>query len=285
MRDTSPDVSACTGWTLGLDQPAAPLCWDGRRARPERPVQCVTDLRRHRQVPVSLVGGVDDEPGCVSEARALNQPFGRRAPPVVLAVLFPLGLRHAPAGQRVLGELLQPSFLVTAGHVHPEFQDQGTVGRQRLFELGNPVEGGIELGECRPPGDAADERYRIPRAHEQAHLAVGREREPEAPERRAFTLVLGKLVERPVDDAPGIHPRVEELNRLALARAIGPAEQDDERKACGLEQALGVQQFPSQLRHLGLVVRLRDRPTRLCCFEHRCLVLPRRRDGESSQPL
>ena len=108
-----------------------------------------------------------------------------------------------------------------------------------------------------------------------------RERQPVAPEWWPLALVFRRLVERPVDDAAGIHPLVEELDRLALAAAVGPAEQDDQRKARRLEQALRVQQLPPQFRDFGFVVGLRDLPPRLCCFEHGPPLFPQV-DGKDS---
>ncbi len=83
----------------------------------------------------------------------------------------------------------------------------------------------------------------MPGAEEDADCPLGRQRLPEAPEMRPLALFVGGLGEAVRQHVPRIHPVVQLVDRLALARAFDAGDEDEHREAAVLlEIVLGVQE-------------------------------------------
>ncbi len=173
---------------------------------------------------------LDDDPGRLGRARAPERPLGDLAEGVVEAEVLPVELRDPPPRLLLLGESLEALLLLLLRQVEPELEDERPLGGEHALEADDLVAGVVELGVVRLSVGPPDDRLRVPRAEEDPHLPLGRELPPEAPHVRALELLARRLPERPRLDVPGVHPLVEEVDRLALAGAVHATDDDDDRE-------------------------------------------------------
>ncbi len=69
-----------------------------------------------------------------------------------------------------------------------------------------------------------------------------------------------------------VHPFIQQIDGLALARAVHAADQDDDREAPVLEQVvLRIEQGFAQLRYLARISLLADRVPQFRRFKHSIL--------------
>ena len=155
---------------------------------------------------------------------------------VVELPVVPLLARDAPARERIAVQLLEPLLLRPLVEVHPELQDQRAVVGERPLELDDLVEARAELGAAQPPLDAIDERPGVPGAQEEADPPLRRQVAPEAPVLRPLALLVRRRAVCPRHQPARIHPFVEQVDDLALARAVHSAEEHDHRRPAGLAQ-------------------------------------------------
>src|SRR5262249_40540289 len=100
-------------------------------------------------------------------------------------------------------------------------------------------------------------------------LAFGRKRAPKAPHRGPLDLLFGRRAHRVRLDVTRIHPFVEEIDGLPLARAIDAPNEDDDRKSARVfESVLRVEQRRAERRHLLIVDLFVDAVTKLRRLEH-----------------
>ena len=71
----------------------------------------VVDAGRDRQAAIALVRTFYDRPGRIREARARDDLFGRIDETAVQVPVVPLFRCHAPAGERIFLQLLEPGLL------------------------------------------------------------------------------------------------------------------------------------------------------------------------------
>ncbi len=97
---------------------------------------------------------------------------------------------------------------------------------------------------------------------------------PVAPHRRAIALLVRGGVEGAREDVARVHPLVEQVDGLALARPAHPGDQDDHRERAVFFQAvLDIQQVGAQLRHRAIENGLRDPATKFRGLEHALAIL------------
>ena len=241
-----------------------------RRAFAPQPLlERVEQGLRDRQVAIPGVGALHDDPRRVARARA-EQRVLRDLPELVVQIeMLPVLRRHAPP--RVLGLLQRPQalFLLLLGEVEPELQDQRALVGEHPLEPDDLLQLLVELPLIDIPVRAVEDRPRVPRAEEDPELALGRKRLPVPPVRRLLRLLAGGHAHRPRRDVARVHPRVQQVDRLALARAIDAADDDDDRKRRLLQDgSLRLQQRGAQRRDLLVVRLLVDDVTELGCLEH-----------------
>jgi len=120
----------------------------------------------------------------------------------------------------------------------------------------------------------------VPGAEEHTDLALGRQRAPEPPHRRALAFLVRLFSHRMRLDMARIHPRIEQVDCLALARAIHAAGQNNDREPgflCQIE--LRIEQVLAQFRCLGIVSGLVDLMTEFGRFKHN--ILPKSKFASS----
>ena len=186
-------------------------------------------LQHHRRA-IAGIGALDDLPGGMALAGMHDQPFGGADELVVLDVVLPVGLGDLPRGQRVLLQPFQALLLGLLRQMHPEFENQRPLIGQGLFEMNDALEIFIQFGNGGLAEHMIDQRRVIPGRHEQADLALGRQVAPIAPVFRPFALLVRGLAIGPRHDPAWVHPFIDQVDRLVLARAIHAGEQHDDRE-------------------------------------------------------
>ena len=270
---------------LALDSPdgghravRAPSC-AAAAARPPltcrlRAVRGRGGSRREARVATAIVRYRSSSPStmCQGAASVLVRRMARSAALTNLSNIsqcFHCVLRDPPPLQRVLLERLQPLLLRLLAQVHPELHDDRAVVGQRPLEGGNLVEQRVELRRASCAGHAVENRRGIPGAQEHREAAARGQVAPVAPQPRPLALLTRRVGVAACDDPARVHPLVEQVGRLALARRIDAGEQDDDRERRGLaELLLHGEQFRPQLRDLRLVVALRELSPDFGGFKH-----------------
>ena len=202
---------------------------------------------------IVVVGALDDGPRGMGGIGDAQHVAGNRLQLVVGLEAVPARLGHPPGRTRVLFHRLQAYLLRILGEVEPELEHQRPLVDEHGLEAVDFVEQLLHLGALHLLLDTIGDRLRIPGAGEDADLPLRRQRPPVAPHEGALALLVGRRREGERRDVARVHPRIEEVDRLALAAAIDAADEDDHRKFVLLEQVvLHVEQFGAQLRHLFL---------------------------------
>ena len=194
-----------------------------------------------------------------------------RNPAVALIQLevMPLGLRHAPACVGILFQGLQPLALRLARQVKPELDDEQPFLRQHLLEADDLLDALVELRGAAFLAHMAHDRLGVPVAEQHADLALGRQGAPEAPHEGTLALLVGGFAEGIGKDVARVHPGVEQIDRLPLARALHAIDQDQHRKLVELADiVLGVQQVGTQPGRDAVITRLVDLVAQFGGFEH-----------------
>jgi len=106
-----------------------------------------------------------------------------------------------------------------------------------------------------------------------ADRALRRQRVPVAPGLGPLALVLRRLAEAARLHVARIHPLVEEVHRLAAARALHSGDQDQDREAAVGEHArLRREELLAQLRLLAFVKAFFDLVGEVRRLEHRSIM-------------
>ena len=111
---------------------------------------------------------------------------------------------------------------------------------QHPFELDDPIDRLVQLGEGDPTEGAVEDRSGVPRPEEDPDPTPGRQRPPEPPHRRPLPLLVGGLPHGVGLDAARIQPLQQEVHRLGLARAADARHDHDDRE-------VGLGQLPLRL--------------------------------------
>src|SRR6185369_197151 len=185
---------------------------------------------------------LDYRPGRLSGAGLTKCVLGYLAKSVVKLEVLPIHVSYPPAGMRVFFQALQPLSLLILGEMKPELEDQSTLIGQHLFKTDNPFHGLVQFGVLRIAGNVVNNRRRVPGAEKYADLSLWWERPPEPPHPRALKLLVGRSIKGVCLDMAGVHPLVEDIDRLPFACAIDTGNDDDYRKIGLLEIELGIEQ-------------------------------------------
>jgi hypothetical protein len=122
---------------------------------------------------------------------------------------------------------------------------------------------------------AIDDGCGVPAAKEDADLALGRQRLPVAPHGRAGQFFGGGRVKGHGADVARVHPFIEQVHRLALARPAHAGDEDDHRKVAPLGKLhLRFEQRRAQLRLHLLVFALGKFVSDFCRFKQAHGVAP-----------
>ena len=153
--------------------------------------------------------------------------------------------------------------------MEPELEDQRAFVAQHLFQALGGVDALIEPRILEHAMDPVLQHLAVPVAEENPHAALGREHPPITPGRWPRQLFVGLLIEGADLDQARVHPFVEQLDRLALARAFDAVDQDDHREALLLLQfELRLEQRLTQGWHFSVVGFFVDDVTDFSRFEH-----------------
>ncbi len=218
---------------------------------------------------VFVIGALDDDP---RRMRGIGHAQHMAGDLLQLVVgLDPLVaiLGHPPGGMRIGFQRLQPLLLAIPGEMEPELEDERALVDQHRLETVDFVETLVHLVAFHLVGDAVGDRLRVPRTGEDADLALWRQRTPVAPHVGARALLVARLGKRQRRDVARIHPRIQQVDGFALAAAVDPADQYDDREFLLLQHVvLDVEQRRAQLGNFGLEGFLVDDVAEFCRFKH-----------------
>ncbi len=151
----------------------------------------------------------------------------------------------------------------------PELEDQRAFIAEHFFQTLSAGDGLVQTRILEQPMHPALEHLAVPVAEENPHSPFGRQHAPVAPRRWPGEFFIGLLVEGAHFDQARVHPFVEQLDRLALARPFDAVDQDDHRKALLLLQLeLRFQQGFTQRRDRRLISVFVDGVTDFSGFKH-----------------
>ena len=205
-----------------------------------------------RQRPVFMIAAIDDVPWRFTGRCFAQRQLAHADKFVVALEVLPVFLADPPGGLLPGRKFLQTGFLRVFGKVEPEFDDQRAFGHEHAFVIANARQSMLEFRAAFIAKDALKDRIGIPGAKQDADAPLGRQRRPEAPHLRSRTLDIGGSAERMRMDVARIHPFVEQVYRLALARAIDAVNKDDYRKLALFQQSvLDIQQRAAEFGFLA----------------------------------
>ncbi|MCY1291141.1 hypothetical protein D9M70_403180 [compost metagenome] len=218
------------------------------------------------------VVALDHVPGRELAVGAAQHQFGGLDDLVVDLRLLPVEHADLPLVPGIALQLLLTLLQLLLGEVEPELEDQRALVGEHPLGAHGLLDGLLHLAALQPPLDPADQHLAVPVAEEDADLPFRRQPAPEAPLRRPRQLLVGGQQKARHLDVARIEPLVEQLDRLALARALDAVDQQDHRKARLLLQLqLRLEQRGTQLDDRRLVGFLVDGVADFCRLEHRTL--------------
>ncbi len=153
--------------------------------------------------------------------------------------------------------------------MEPELENQRAFIGEHALEVHGFLERELEpvLGD--PPGDAIDDEIGVPGTEQDADLSPGRQRAPISPHPRALALFIGGRAERMRQYVARIHPCVQNVDRLAFARAIHAADNDNDGERLVRQQlVLDLEQRFAQRGFRAFIGAVADAVADLCGFEH-----------------
>ena len=230
----------------------------------------------NQQAAIARIAPIDDDPGRFTSTGMPQHPLGNIVEAVVVLEEQPVPLGDAPASLRVLLECLETLLLSSAGEVEPELDQQHALAHQHGFETIDLVEALIEFGFLGLLEDTVSQRLGIPVSKQYADLPLGRQGAPEAPHEWPLTLFFGRSIESVRNDMPRIHPFVEQVHGLALARAVDAVHQHHRGERLELLHIeLRIQQLHPQPGHQLFVSLLAGNVAKFGRLKHR--AIPRHR--------
>ncbi|MNV56498.1 hypothetical protein D3C71_1487870 [compost metagenome] len=171
--------------------------------------------------------------------------------------------------QRVVLQGFEARLHLFLGQVKPEFDDQRAFVAEHFFQAFGAMDPLIQHRILEQAVDPALQHLAVPVTEKHPHPAFGREHPPIAPGGRSGQFFVGLLIEGTHFDQPGVHPLVEQLDRLALAGTFDAVDQYDHRKPALLpELVLGFEQGFAQNWNFAIKGFFVDRMTDFGRFEH-----------------
>ena len=238
----------------------------------------------HRERAEARVGARHHDPGRLAGRGLAQERVGHLDEALVELEVFQVALRHPPARLRIARQFLHALSLLAPRQVKPVLEHQHAFVAEHFLEALDLADLARELTLADLPFDALDDRHGVPGTEKDADLALGRQRAPEAPQRRPLVLFVRGVEECAGEDVARVHPLVEQVHRLALARALDTGDQDEHGKAPVLLQVvLRIEQRLAQFRRLAPVNRLVEVVLEIRRFKHGLWIL--RQHGSAQTDL
>lgn len=204
----------------------------------------------HRQVAVARVAAFDHHPRCFRRAGFAQGVLGHLAELVVPLEALPILGRYPPARFGVFLQRLETLALRFLGQVEPELEYQRAFVGQHALEVLDLFDMLAQLGGAALLHHPAHDGRGVPGTEEHADLTFRRQGAPKTPHGRTLAFLLRHFGHRMGLDMARIHPFVEQVDRLPLACAIHPADQDNDLEFPLFRQVeLRVEQVLAQLRN------------------------------------
>ena len=182
-------------------------------------------------VPVVGVNAFHDRPGRRCPVGPCNDLFGGIDERVVVFVIAPVLVFDLVTEHRVGRQRLEPLFLRVPAEVHPEFEYQGAIVRQRVLETDDLREPVVKLRIVDFAVDALQQWGGITPAQVDTHTAFRRNVTPVAPESRPRLFFYRRRLIADGTNPARIHPLVQHVHRRAFAGTVDAGEVDDDREA------------------------------------------------------
>ena len=145
--------------------------------------------------------------------------------------MFPVGLGHSPTVLGIPLQSLQPFALLLFRQVEPELEQEHAFVGEHALEPDDLLRRLVKVGVRGFTVDVLQKGLGVPSSEEDASLALGGQRLPETPQRRAILLILGGRVHDIGLHVTRVHPEVEQVKGLPLAGTVHAGDQDDYREA------------------------------------------------------
>ena len=155
---------------------------------------------------------------------------------------------------RMLLQRLQALLLRLAVEMHPELEDQHPVVGEHPLERRDARKPLVERARADAPVGALHQGRGVPCAQKHPEPPARRQVAPVAPELGPLAFLLGQPVIGVGDDPARVEPLGQQVDRLALARAVDAGEEHDRRKIRLGERALRLDQRDPE-RHRLLLER------------------------------
>ncbi len=225
----------------------------------QRSLQTFQQDAPHGQAAITLVGAFDHVPGREIAAAQPQDLLAVAHEFVVGLGLLPVQRADAPAVQRVVLQRVEACIHLVFREMEPELEDQHAFVAEHALQTLRAGRGQLQLGTLDAAMHAILEHLAVPVAEEDAGMPLRRQPPPEAPGRGVRQLFVAGHIEAVDPNQPGVHPLVEQLDGLALARPFDTVDQDQNRELrLGLEPVLRLQERLAQVRHCGIVGGLVD---------------------------
>ena len=199
------------------------------------------------------IGGVDNVPRGAGALGGAAHGVGEASEAVVIAVAFPIFGGDAPSGTFVFLEFLEAGALAVLSEVQPDFNDEGTIGGELVFETSDAAKRGVEFGEVAGAARVFAEGFGVPAAGVDADATVRREAAPEAPHGGALAFFVGGFVEGEGFDAARVEPGVEGVDDFAFAGGVDPGDDDEHGERRVFQLHLHVDKLGAGVGDAGLV--------------------------------
>ncbi|MPM89827.1 hypothetical protein SDC9_136942 [bioreactor metagenome] len=223
----------------------------------------------HKQCAKARITAIDDGPRAIPGAGQAQGMACHLTIALVEIVEAPVTLGHPPTGLGVFLQILEALLLPGTRQVKPELHHQHPLAHQHFFETQDLGQMLIKLAPFAAALDTLANRLGVPIVEHHANLALGWQGPPVAPHERPCGLFFGRHIERPGLDMTRIHPFVEQVDRLTLARAINAIDEHHDRKTAQIKQfELCIQQGGTQRWHFGLECCLIGLMAQFSRFEH-----------------
>ena len=222
------------------------------------------------QIAVGWVGTFNHHPRRLADAGFTQRLIADLHKLFVVLEVVPFLRCHAPSGFGVGGQRLQARFGRRLGQVKPQLDEHHTFGHQHAFKLADALQPSCKTVLLVLTVYARFNWVGIPRTKQNTDVAFGRQHLPKAVQLGVLQcLAAGQRAKSLGADVARIHPLVENVDRLTLARTIHTVDQNDHRRFGLLQQTvLRVQQRFAQFGGLLFEGFFVDAMPNFCRLKH-----------------
>ena len=208
-------------------------------------------------------------PGSRAGRRLAQEAFPQLVRLVVDTIRLPVLAGDAPGGGGIVLELLQSLLLSRFGQMDPELEQHEAFVGEHLLVLADRLHARVHLIRVDFALHMSEHRFVVPGVHQDADLALRRQRAPIAPCGRSRGLFGSAWAERDHVNVPRVHPFGQLVGRFSATPALDPGDDQEQRTAAGLRQIeLGVEQQLAELWLLARINPLGNRVADFGGFEH-----------------